>query len=128
MSWVTNLMKDLTPVSGIADVYLNGLNAVGAMEEDLCEILSLDLDQGQYATVGGDPYDWSLEIYLFGVAPETFVFTMEQAKTILSWGVRGFWINLGMTAENKRAKTHEIRVFAYPDSEPTISPIRPLSR
>lgn len=132
MSWTDHIMTCLRTVEGAADVYLNGQLAHGSIEQELDEMFGLDSSLDQCVLIGGDTYDWSLEIYICGIKPEAFVITPDQARTILSWGVNRFWINLGMTDEDKSTKTHEIYVRKgiispsisnlYPTNQPKSTP------
>lgn len=105
----------------LADSYLNGILAVGRMENDLIDILGLNDDQE--VTVGGDYYDWSLEIRLHGVDHALFKFSREQADKILDWGCNCFWINFhdsGPAYEYDQGKENfrcraQISVGRHPD-------------
>lgn len=96
---------DGTPATAL----LVGSEARQAIEEGIEDLFNLSLERDECATVSCDPYDWSLEINIHGVAPTEFKITTEQAATILSWGCSHFWVNLGGDGDTVGA-THEIYV------------------
>lgn len=106
--------------SKLAERYLEGTICQGWMKEHLDDILKLDLDKNQFAEVSGDTYDWSLEIYLYGVDYKEFTLTKEASDAILNWGCSHFWINF--TDSGHRYKNDEGREYYRCKAEIYVSP------
>ncbi len=103
-------MNDQTP----AKTYLTGLDAKWHTEAAVEAILGFKewdsknepFETHQFCEIGGDTYDWSLEISLYHTDYKTFTMTEDQREKILDLGCNRFWVNFLNDDEKKIAEMY----------------------
>lgn len=78
----------------LADTMLNGRMAEHTIEDRLD-----DLWPDYVEKIGGDSYDWSLEVYFTDRTPADFSISPQEAVEIFAFGFRKFWLNFADGSE-----------------------------
>ena len=101
----------------LSDFLLCAADAEKLIEAEVVEILTPSKDE-LCVEVGCDPYDWSIELYVYATLKELTI-TDEQVNQIAAAiGSKRFWINY--CKNRKSNKTYEIFYLQTIDGSPTI--------